>query len=261
MNSKNKRILKLLGIGNLRNVVLHFYRYPDFIKDYLKFRRLYSQSNDKRFGFNVLDSYPCINDKTVNTGFDRHYVFHTAWAARKVRQISPTVHHDISSSVYFNAIVSAFVPINFYDYRPAVMNLSGLSSKPGDLHKLPFEDCSIASLSCMHVIEHIGLGRYGEPLDYEGDLKAIVEIKRVISEGGHVLFVVPIGKNIIMFNAHRIYTYKQIIEYFRGFDLLEFSLIEDNQYGGTIVENASEGLSNSQVYGCGMFWFRKSSMQ
>lgn len=261
MKSKSKKILKLIGVTNLINLVLTLMRYPGFVKDYFKFRTLYRQSNDKRFSFNILDSYPCLHDKTVNTGFDRHYVFHTAWAARKVQQISPSVHHDISSSVYFNAIVSAFVPINFYDYRPAIMNLSGLLSEPGDLHKLPFEENSIASLSCMHVIEHIGLGRYGDPIDYEGDLKAIAEIKRVISEGGHLIFVVPVGENKIMYNAHRIYAYKQIIEYFHGFELLEFSLIEDHKYGGTIVENATEELANKQAYGCGLFWFKKSSIQ
>lgn len=255
------KILKLIGVASLRNLVLTLIRYPEFINNYFKFRTLYRQTNNKRFSFNFLDSYPCLLDKTVNTGFDRHYVFHTAWAARKVQQINPTVHYDISSSVYFNAIVSAFTPIKFYDYRPAIMNLSGLSSEHADLYKLPFEDNSIASLSCMHVIEHIGLGRYGDPMDYDGDLKAISEIKRVVSEGGRVLFVAPIGQNIIMYNAHRIYTYKQIIEYFDRFELLEFSMIEDDENGGTIVENATEELANKQVYGCGMFLFKKANKQ
>ena len=119
----------------------------------------------------------------------------------------------------------------------------------------------IKSLSCMHVIEHIGLGRYGDPMDFEGDLKAIAEIKRVVSAGGDLLFVVPIGKSIIMYNAHRIYAYKQIVEYFDGFELVEFSLIEDDRHGGTIVENASEELANKQDYGCGMFWFKKVSQR
>ena len=82
-------------------------------------------------------------------------------------------------------------------------------------------------------------------MDYEGDLKAIAELKRVISDRGNLFFVVPIGKSIIMYNAHRIYAYKQIVEYFDGFELVEFSLIEDDRYGGTIVENASVELAES----------------
>ena len=56
-------------------------------------------------------------------------------------------------------MVSAFIPVEFYDYRPAELSLSGLEFKHADLTHLPFADNSVESLSCMHVIEHIGLGR------------------------------------------------------------------------------------------------------
>ncbi|NDC42314.1 MAG: DUF268 domain-containing protein, partial [Chitinophagia bacterium] len=56
---------------------------------------------------------------------------------------------------------------------------------------LPFESDSIPSLSCMHTIEHVGLGRYGDQLDPQGDLKAIAELKRVVQPGGDLLFVTP----------------------------------------------------------------------
>jgi SAM-dependent methyltransferase len=258
INTKLKKILKLFGIGKIINWMFTMLRYPFFLSDLQKFKKLHN-NNKQRFSLDFIDLYPCVNDKTTNTGFDRHYIFHTAWAARKVREINPAIHYDISSSLYFNAIVSAFVPIKFYDYRPATLNLSNLESGEADLHKLPFKNNSIESLSCMHVIEHIGLGRYGDPLDYDGDLKAIEEIKRVLTSGGNLLFVVPIGKNIIMYNAHRIYTYNQIISYFLDYTLEEFSLIPDDSQDGTIIENASEGVSNNQVYGCGMFWFKKLS--
>ena len=139
------------------------------------------------------------------------------------------------------------------------MNLSGLSSEHADLYKLPFEDKSISSLSCMHVVEHIGLGRYGDPMDYDGDLKAISELKRVISSGGNLLFVVPIGKNKIMYNAHRVYSYAQIVSHFKNFELIEFSLIQDDELGDNIIENAPENLADKQTYGCGLFWFKKLS--
>ena len=82
-----------------------------------------------------------------------------------------------------------------------------------DLTQLHFESESIESLSCLHTVEHIGLGRYGDPIDYDGDLKAIRELKRVVVKGGSILFVVPVGKPKIIFNAHRIYSYEQIINY------------------------------------------------
>src|SRR3972149_10269215 len=78
---------------------------PLVIFDYWRFKML---DKERRFAMNLKDIYPCVKDKTVSTGFDRHYVYHAAWAARKVREINPKFHIDISSSLYFSSIVSAF---------------------------------------------------------------------------------------------------------------------------------------------------------
>lgn len=107
----------------------------------------------------------------------------------------------------------------------------------------------------MHVVEHIGLGRYGDPLDPKGDLKAIKELKRVLSAGGNLLFVIPIGgRPRIHFNAHRIYSFSQITDYFKEFTLVEFALITDTN---GIIQHASSHMANEQTYGCGCFWFKK----
>lgn len=228
------------------------YFYRVFLLDWFYFKK----KNNKRFSLRWKDRYPQLYDRTGTTGFDRHYVYHTAWAARKVAEIKPEFHTDISSSLYFTALVSAFVPVKFYDYRLADLQLSGLSSERGDLMNLPFSDNSVKSLSCMHVIEHIGLGRYGDPIDPDGDLKAIKELKRVLADGGALLFVVPIGGVAqIQFNAHRIYTYEQIMDYFNDFQLKEFTLISEMK-GGPII-NATKADADKEQYGCGCFWFTK----
>lgn len=219
------------------------------------FQRKRSALENNRFSMKWDDRYPCLNDATSNTGFDAHYLFHTAWAARILTQTKPTIHIDISSCLRFVSLVSAFIPIHFYDFRPAPLNLSGLDSSRADLMDLPFEDNSVKSLSCMHVIEHIGLERYGDPFDPEGDLKAISELKRVLANNGILLFVVPLGANaIIQYNAHRIYTYQQILHYFSNFELVNFSYIND---AGKYIENASIEDTIGQIYGCGCFCFRK----
>jgi hypothetical protein len=110
----------------------------------------------------------------------------------------------------------------------------------------------------MHTIEHIGLGRYGDKLDINGDLKAISELKRVLARQGSLLLVVPIaGKPRIMFNAHRIYSYQQIIDYFFGLSLKEFVLIPEDPKDGDLVKNPQKALLEKQKYGCGCFWFSK----
>jgi SAM-dependent methyltransferase len=235
MKSFIKSLIKLLTI-------------PFIFLDYLKFR----SKSDKRFKLSPFDFYPCIKDKTIKTGFDAHYVYHTSWAARKVKEIGIEKHVDISSSLYFSGIVSAFVSVDFYDYRPAELKLSNLVSRHIDLTKLSFSDNSIKSLSCMHTVEHIGLGRYGDPIDPEGDLKAIKELKRVLAPDGYLLFVVPVGKPRIEYNAHRIYSYEMIEEYFKELDLKEFSLVADN---GSFIEHADSELVKRQKYACGCFLF------
>lgn len=206
------------------------------------------------------DRFPCLDDKTGGTEFDRHYVYHTAWAARIIAAIMPDSHVDISSSLYFSGIVSAFLPVRFYDHRPAALNLGNLTCGYADLLALPFANHSISSLSCMHVVEHIGLGRYGDPIDPDGDLKAMAELERVLAEEGSLLFVVPIGLPKIMFNAHRIYSYDQIISYFSRLELREFTLIPEQSQNGGLIRNASKDQADNETYGCGCFWFiRKSS--
>lgn len=239
----------ILPIIDYRKLYLSFRGYCKFFVDYIRFNRI---SKNLRFK----DVYPCLYDNTKYTSFDRHYIFHLSWAARILAITKPKEHIDISSSLYFCSIVSAFIPIKFFDYRPANLNLSNLVSDHANLFKLHFPDEYASSLSCMHTIEHIGLGRYGDPIDPEGDLKAINELKRILSKGGNLLFVVPIGKPRIMFNAHRIYSYDQIIDFFSDFQLMDFSLVPDDKKLG-FIQNSNKTMADEQQYGCGCFWFKK----
>ncbi|MFZ2831633.1 MAG: DUF268 domain-containing protein, partial [Minisyncoccia bacterium] len=116
---------------------------------------------------------------------------------------------------------------------------------------------SVESLSCMHTVEHVGLGRYGDTIDPEGDIKAASELSRVVSHGGALLFVVPLGKPRIQFNAHRVYSYDMVEDMFPAFDIKEFSLIPDNALEVGMIYNATKEMADKQVYGCGCFWLIK----
>jgi SAM-dependent methyltransferase len=202
------------------------------------------------------DIYPQLYDATAVTGFDRHYLYHPAWAARVLARTRPHEHIDIASILHFSTIISAFLPVRFFDYRPATINLEGLSTGAADLLALPFESNSVVSLSCMHVLEHIGLGRYGEPLDPDGDLKAICELKRVLAPGGDLLVATPVGAARVQFNAHRIYDHEAFAAAFAPLELEEFALIPEHGDEGLIVSPPPERV-RSESYACGCFWFRK----
>jgi SAM-dependent methyltransferase len=219
-------------------------------QDFARFREL----ADDRFELSWSGRQPCLDEATASTGFDAHYLFHTAWAARQVARLRPARHVDISSSLYFCGLVSAFVPVDFYDYRPVELGLSGLRCERADLLALPFPDGSIASLSCMHVVEHIGLGRYGDPLGPQDDLRAMRELQRVLAPGGSLLIVTPVGRPRIAFNAHRIYSHAQVLAGFPELRLEEFALVPDPPRRELIPE-ATPALADAQQYGCGCFRF------
>jgi len=226
--------------------------YVLFLIDYFKF----FSKNNERFTIKWRNHLAMIFDKTKNTSFDVHYVYHPAWAARIILKNKPETHIDISSTLNFCTLLSAAIPVKFYDYRPANIELSNLDCFNGDLLSLPFDNNSVNSLSCMHTIEHIGLGRYGDKIDPDGDIKAIKELKRVLAFDGTLLIVLPIGKPMIRFNAHRIYSYDMVISLFNDLKLKEFSLIKESGDGG-IINNANREMSDKEEYACGCFWFTK----
>jgi SAM-dependent methyltransferase len=105
----------------------------------------------------------------------------------------------------------------------------------------------------MHVAEHIGLTRYGDPFDPQGDVKAMKELARVLAPGGNLLFVVPLGGEArIQYNAHRIYTYAQICDYFSELSLNSFAFVTDSD---AFLIDAKEQDTAGQKYGCGCFHF------
>lgn len=230
--------------------------YWRFVRNFFEFSKLSSAISD-RFTVRWQDRYPCLWDATPSTHFDRHYVYHTAWAARILAVSRPEVHVDISSALYFSALVSAFVPVRHFDYRQPDIQLDNLTVGSTDLTALAFPDRSVSSLSCMHVVEHVGLGRYGDPLDPTGDMKAIGELKRVLAPGGSLLFVVPVGKPKIMFNAHRIYSVDQVLEYFGDLHLREFTLIPEHAREGGLIKDSPPHVVDAQDYACGCFWFTR----
>ena len=233
-------------------------KYVEFKREFSKFKEM-SDRIDQRFVVRWSHRNPRLTEKTATQDYDRHYIYHTAWAARILAETGPKLHIDISSSLYFVVQASAFIPFRYYDYRPADLRLNNLSAEAADLLRLPFPDRSIKSLSCLSVVEHIGLGRYGDPIDPTGDIKACKELSRVLAVGGSLLFVVPVGKPRVEFNAHRIYSYDQVVVQFPELVLKEFTLIPDRHEDGHLIKNATREMADAQLFGCGCFWFQRLS--
>lgn len=166
--------------------------------------------------------YPCLGDDTGETPVDPVYFYQDAWAFRKIVQGQPTWHMDVGSHHKFVALLSTIIPVTMVDIRPLPTPLDTLTFKEGSILALPFEDGSVPSVSSICVVEHIGLGRYGDPLDPDGTEKAIAELKRVVQPGGDLYLSLPLDdENRTYFNAHRAFRETYVLDLFQPFEVVE----------------------------------------
>ncbi|MDP7422131.1 MAG: DUF268 domain-containing protein [bacterium] len=221
-----------------------------FIRDFSRYHR--TTENGKRPA--LQDIYPCLEDRTWKTPFDAHYFYLGAWAFTRIQESGPDKHLDIGSDIRWVGLLSTITDVTFLDIRPFETDLEGLTVKKGSLLALPYEDGAVSSLSCLHVAEHVGLGRYGDPLDPDGTEKTCRELSRVLAVDGNLYFAVPVGRERTCFNAHRIFHPRTIFDYFQELDLMEFSGVTDEK---RFIRYADPDVLAQSNYACGLFRFTR----
>jgi len=199
-------------------------------------------------------SDPQVHDLTPRSPFDPHYFFQDVWAAQRVAELAPQRHVDVGSRVDLVGFLTAITEVTFVDIRLLEAEVEGLSSVEGSVLEMPFADRSLESVSCLHVAEHIGLGRYGDPLDPNGTVKAMKELQRVVAPGGQLLFGGPVGRPQVVFNAHRIQPPSSVIGIFDELELIEFSGTDDS---GHFSRHRSPDEFEDAGYALGLFLFRR----
>jgi SAM-dependent methyltransferase len=226
------------------------YGYGWFIADMARYK-----IKDRAARISAADIYPILDEKTPLTRFDAQYFHQQLWLFEDVLKRKPKNHVDIGSTYQMSGYLSKIVPTTFVDIRPIDTRLPNLEIRKGDILHLPFADGSLESLSCLHVVEHIGLGRYGDAIDPEGSKKACKELGRVLAPGGILYFSVPIGRPRLCFNAHRIFSIGQVTDFFPGLRIEEFSVVDDE---GIFHAHTARSVAAQMNYGLGLFIFRKS---
>ncbi|HED37755.1 MAG TPA: DUF268 domain-containing protein [Ignavibacteria bacterium] len=252
---KKIRIYKILRayygalLGTFRNKVSLIKRITLFLKYFQDFKKYKKINENDKFKIDWDYLSPYIYDKTTNTPIGPVYFYQDAWCARKIFENKPYHHYDIGSKAEMIGIISQFIPTTMIDIRPIDLEIDGLNFIKGDILSLPLKDNSVESVSSICVIEHIGLGRYGDKIDPYGSEKAIEELKRVLSPNGSLYISVPIdSKNKVYFNAHRSFTRNLLLDLFKPLQLIE----EEYIYGRRIYSNYNENES-----GVGMFYLKK----
>lgn len=220
------------------------------IRFFREYRTYTQMSQNTNFKLSLTDVYPQLLDNTTTTMIDPVYFFQDAWCAKKIFSGKPKSHVDVASKADMVGIISQFTPTTMVDIRPIGLQLPGLSFIKGSILDMPFPDNTVESLSSICVIEHIGLGRYGDPLDPFGSEKAATELSRVLAPGGSLYVSVPVDtENKVYFNAHRAFTHDYVISLFP-----ELSLVEEKYiYGKELFDS----YDSAKGFGTGLFYFRK----
>lgn len=222
-----------------------------YMRDLIKYKCM--KGSEK---IRIINTYPALNDNTSTTKFDAHYFYQSAWASRKIHDSKTKNHVDVGSQINLIADISAFTNVTFIDIRELKIDINNITSKKGTILDLPYKDNTVKSLSCLHTIEHIGLGRYGDELDPLGSLKACKELTRVLAKNGNLYVSMPIGKSRLCFNAHRVHTPEQILNYFEDLELVSLSVVTDKK---EYFEEGDIELMKYYDYGCGLFHFKKTN--
>ncbi len=223
-----------------------------YLPRYCRHWRRYQYLSDN--ALRLQDSYPCLSDWVTSTPYDPHYFHQGAWLSRCLADSTPKLHVDVGSSVLTIGVMSAIVPTVFLDYRPLNVKLPNLFNVSGNIVSLPFASSSINSLSCMHVLEHIGLGRYGDPIDPEGANKAALELARVLAPGGRLYLTAPVGRERVCYNAHRIFSPTKLLNLLPGLTLRSFSWVDDK---GLLHSGGFPDDAATNEYACGFYEFEK----
>lgn len=181
-----------------------------------------------------------------------------------VFEAKPEKHVDIGSRVDgFIAHVASFREIEVFDIRPITTQIPGVTFKQADLMR-PLERMEgyCDSLSCLHALEHFGLGRYGDPIDSNGFERGFAHMARLLKKDGVFYLSVPIGMDRVEFNANRVFDPRVIVNLAVENSLHLSGLIVIGQ-GGKIMELALDTAWFSdlaaQHYALGVFTFVKTS--
>lgn len=227
---------------------------PRYLRDFQRFRRKYPGR---------MELLPCLQDWTEEAGgIKNEYFWQDLLVARRILRANSHKHVDIGSRVDgFIAHVASFREIEVFDVRPISTQIPGVIFKQVDFTK-PLPDMAgyCDSVSCLHALEHFGLGRYGDPVNPNGVECALSNMAGLLKGGGTFYLSVPIGIERVEFNAQRVFDPLTLVDLAiqNSLQLRELTVIRK----GHLVEQAALDPTSlsalaRQRYALGIFIFTK----
>ena len=239
----------------LKKLLKNYIRYyPKFLSQKFKFKKL---------GGNITHNYMILDDYKASAGSaSGHYFHQDLLVASFIKKDNPIKHIDIGSRIDgFVAHVASFREIDVMDIRNLEIsehkNINFIQKDMMDKNSL--EENITDSISCLHAIEHFGLGRYGDKIDINGHINGFNNIIKMLKSGGKLYISFPIGKrNEIHFNAHRVFHHNDIFNWNESLDniiLERFDFVDDR---GKLNLNKNLNTDCKEIkFGCGIYTFQK----
>ncbi len=204
--------------------------------------------------------WPVLGDKFADNGVMGNYFWQDLWAAKKIIRSGVNEHYDIGSRVdgFIAHLLAADIKVNVIDIRQFPAEVENLNTIVDDATMLrQFEDESLPSVSALCSLEHFGLGRYGDPIDPEACFKCFSQLQKKVRKGGNLFLSLPIGKERVEFNAHRVFFARTVIECFWQMKLLEFSCTSEGRIEYNVDIHKYDTDCHNGDYRYGLFHFVK----
>jgi SAM-dependent methyltransferase len=252
--------LTLLGIDPLKAIAT-LRGLPFYLRD---LKAIKKQLRESKSPFSLASPTPILYDRFAQSGTARGHYFHQdLLVAQRIFVQNPEIHVDVGSRVDgFVAHVASFRQIEVFDIRPMHANVPNVKfiqfDLMGEISNAWVDYCD--SLSCLHALEHFGLGRYGDAINVNGHVVGLNNLAKLLKPGGKLYISVPIGPQRIEFNAHRVFSLVYLSGLFGDrFCVDRFSYVDDaGQLVRDVVLNTAGVEHNFGChYGCGIFEMSK----
>lgn len=226
-------------------------RLPSFIGEYRHYAHAFGSDYEV-----VLR--PTLRDASVTNGSTSgHYFNQDLHVAQRVFENNPKTHFDVGSRIDgFVAHLASFRTVHVLDVRPNSSEIPNVTFHVSDIcaELDPQLVASSDSVSCLHALEHFGLGRYGDPIDPVAYKRGFDNLAKILEDGGRMYLSVPVSSRPrIEFNAHRVFSLPKLLELFdHGFEVVSVAYIDDAGAMHSEIDwnSADAEQSFSLDYGC-----------
>jgi len=225
-----------------------------FLLRFLRERRTFSRKSGSRSHW-----HPILTDYLDSAGvMSGHYYHQDLLVAQSIFRANPRRHIDVGSRIDgFVAHLASFREVEVLDIRDVQSKSVNITFRQHDF--MGPIDFKTDSLSCLHTIEHFGLGRYGDPIDPEGHLKGFQNLVGSMLTGGFLYISFPIAKIArVEFNAHRVFNPLDILEWpgSEKVKLQSFSFVDDE--GDLHSDVSLDDVAKMELtHGCGIYTFKR----